>query len=51
MSTVYSLNTLGGQPLVSKSASTFLLKIYDLILDMFLLFTTQNIFIITMCLA
>jgi hypothetical protein len=34
---VYSLNTLGGQPLVSRSTSTFLLKTYDLILDIFLL--------------
>jgi hypothetical protein len=34
---VYSLNILGGQPLVSESASTFLLKTYDLILDIFLL--------------
>jgi hypothetical protein len=34
---MYSLNTLGGQPLVSESASTFLLKTYDLILDIFLL--------------
>jgi hypothetical protein len=41
MSTVYSLNTLSDQPLVSGSASTFLLKTYDLILDIFLLFTTQ----------
>jgi hypothetical protein len=38
MSTVYSLNTLGGQALVSGSVSTFLLKTYDLILDIFLLF-------------
>jgi hypothetical protein len=38
MSTVYSLNTLGGQPLVSRSASTFLLKTYGLILDIILLF-------------
>jgi hypothetical protein len=38
MSTVYSLNTLDGQPLVSGSVSTFLLKTYDLILDIFLLF-------------
>jgi hypothetical protein len=37
MSTVHSLNTLSGQPLVSGSASTFLLKTYDLILDIFLL--------------
>jgi hypothetical protein len=37
MSTVHSLNTLDGQPLVSGSASTFLLKTYDLILDIFLL--------------
>jgi hypothetical protein len=34
---VHSLNTLGGQPLVSGSASTFLLKTYDLILNIFLL--------------
>jgi hypothetical protein len=34
---VYSLNTLGGQPLVSRSISTFLLKTYDLMLDIFLL--------------
>jgi hypothetical protein len=33
---MYSLNTLGGQPLVSGSAGTFLLKTYDLILDIFL---------------
>jgi hypothetical protein len=33
---MYSLNTLGGQPLVSGSADTFLLKAYDLILDIFL---------------
>jgi hypothetical protein len=38
MSTVYSLNTLGGQPLVSGSVSTILLKTYDLILDILLLF-------------
>jgi hypothetical protein len=38
MSAVYSLNTLGGQPLVSGSASTFLLKTYALILDIILLF-------------
>jgi hypothetical protein len=37
MLTVHSLNTLGGQPLVSRSTSTFLLKTYDLILDIFLL--------------
>jgi hypothetical protein len=37
MLTVYSLNTLCGQSLVSGSASTFLLKTYDLILDVFLL--------------
>jgi hypothetical protein len=37
MSTIYSLNTLGAQPLVSRSISTFLLKTYDLILDIFLL--------------
>jgi hypothetical protein len=37
MTTVYYLNTLGGQPLVSGSVSTFLLKTYDLILDIFLL--------------
>jgi hypothetical protein len=35
MSTVYFLNTLGGQPLISRSTSTFLLKTYDLILDIF----------------
>jgi hypothetical protein len=35
MSNVHSLNTLGGQPLVSGSVSTFLLKTYDLILDIF----------------
>jgi hypothetical protein len=40
MLTVCSLNTLGGQPLVSGSISTFLLKTYDLILDILLLFTT-----------
>jgi hypothetical protein len=34
---VYYLNTLGGQPLLSGSASTFLLKTYDLILDILLL--------------
>jgi hypothetical protein len=34
---VHSLNTLDGQPLVSGSASNFLLKNYDLILDIFLL--------------
>jgi hypothetical protein len=33
MSTVCSLNTLGGQHLVSRSTSTFLLKTCDLILD------------------
>jgi hypothetical protein len=47
MSTVHSLNTLGGQPLVSGSASTFLLKTYDLILDIFLLsqhIHTYNVF-------
>jgi hypothetical protein len=48
---MYSLNILGGQPLVSGSTSTFLLKSYDLILYILLLFITQNIFIITMCLA
>jgi hypothetical protein len=32
-----SLNTLGGQPLDSGSASTILLKTYNLILDIFLL--------------
>jgi hypothetical protein len=50
---MYSLNTLGSQPLVYGSTSTFLLKTYDLILDIFPLFTTQNIIIIiiTMCLA
>jgi hypothetical protein len=37
MPIVYSLNTLGGQPLVSGSVSTFLLKTYDLILNIFLL--------------
>jgi deoxyxylulose-5-phosphate synthase len=37
MSTVYSLNTLGVKPLVSIFTSTFLLKTYDLILDIFLL--------------
>jgi hypothetical protein len=37
MSTVYSLNALGGQLLDSGSASTILLKTYDLILDIFLL--------------
>jgi hypothetical protein len=51
MSTVYSLSTLGDQPLFSRSVSTFLLKTYDLILNILLLFTTQNIFIITMCLV
>jgi hypothetical protein len=51
MSTVCYLNTLGDQHLVSGSASTFLLKTYDLILDIFLLFTTQNKFIITLCLT
>jgi hypothetical protein len=40
MSTVYSLNAPDGESLVSRSASTFLLKTYDLILDIFLLFTT-----------
>jgi hypothetical protein len=34
---MHSLNTLGGQPLVSGSTSIFLLKTYDLILDIFLL--------------
>jgi hypothetical protein len=34
---MHSLSMLGGQPLVSGSASTFLLKTYDLILDIFLL--------------
>jgi hypothetical protein len=48
---MYSLNTLGGQRLVSGSASTFLLKTYELIFDIFLLFTTQNIFIITIFLT
>jgi hypothetical protein len=38
MSIVYSLNTLGGQALVSGSVSTFLLENYGLILDIFLLF-------------
>jgi hypothetical protein len=38
MSTVYSLNTLGGQPLVSGSTNTFLFKSYDLILNIFLFF-------------
>jgi hypothetical protein len=37
MSTVCSLNALGGQPLINGSASTILLKTYDLILDIFLL--------------
>jgi hypothetical protein len=37
MSTVYSLNTLGGQSLVSGFVNILLLKTYDLILDMFLL--------------
>jgi hypothetical protein len=37
MSTVCSLNALGDQPLDSGSASTILLKTYDLILDIFLL--------------
>jgi hypothetical protein len=46
-----SLNALDSQPLVSGSASTFLLKTYDLILYIFLIFTTQNIFIITMYLT
>jgi hypothetical protein len=36
---MYYLNTLHGQPLVRGSASTFLLKAYELILDIFLLFT------------
>jgi hypothetical protein len=34
---VFSLNALGGKPLVSGSASTFMLKTYDLILDILLL--------------
>jgi hypothetical protein len=38
MSIVYYLNTLDGQSLVSGSVSTFLLKTYDLILDILLLF-------------
>jgi hypothetical protein len=42
MSAVYSLNTLDGQPLVSESTSTFLLKTYDLILDIFLFFHNNN---------
>jgi hypothetical protein len=42
MSTVHSLNTLSGQPLISGSASTLLLKTYDLILDIFLL--SQHIY-------
>jgi hypothetical protein len=37
MSIVCSLNALSGQPLDSGSASTILLKTYDLILDIFLL--------------
>jgi hypothetical protein len=37
MSIVCSLNTLGAQPLLSELVSTFLLKTYDLILDIFLL--------------
>jgi hypothetical protein len=37
MSIVYSLNTLGGQRLVSGFVSIFLLKTYDLILNIFLL--------------
>jgi hypothetical protein len=32
MSTVCSLNTLGGKPLVSRFVSTYLLKTYDFIL-------------------
>jgi hypothetical protein len=51
MSIVYFLNTLGGQPLINRYTSTFLFKTYDLILDIFLIFTTQNILIITMCMA
>jgi hypothetical protein len=38
-----SLNTLGGQPLVSGSASTFLLKTYDLILNILLLSQQKHI--------
>jgi hypothetical protein len=44
---MYSLNTLGSQPLVSGSTSTFLLKTYNLILDIFLLsqhIHNQNVF-------
>jgi hypothetical protein len=44
MSTIYSLNTLGDQPLVSGPTSTFLLKTYDLILNIF--FFSQPICIV-----
>jgi hypothetical protein len=37
MSTVCSLNALGGQPLDSGSVRTILLKTYDLILDILLI--------------
>jgi hypothetical protein len=53
MSIVYSLNTLGGQPLVSGSASAFLLKTYDLVLHIFLRFHNTkhihnyNVFVMT----
>jgi hypothetical protein len=40
MSILCSLNTLVGNPLVSGTASTYLLMTYDLILDFF--FTTQT---------
>jgi hypothetical protein len=42
---MYSLNTLGGQPLVSESISTFLFKTYDLILDIFLFFHNTKIYL------
>jgi hypothetical protein len=49
MSIVCSLNALSGQPLDSGSASTMLLKTYDLILDIFLLsqpIHIHNVFVI-----
>jgi hypothetical protein len=49
MSTVCSLNALGGQLLDSGSVSTILLKTYDLILDIFLLsqpIHNHNVFVI-----
>jgi hypothetical protein len=51
MSTVYSLNTLGGKPFVSRSVSTYLLLICSILLVWFRTssFTTYNL--MSMCLV